>query len=86
MKPDVLESIAKMTVNGNRLELPKKEHFSNYGAVKKALINAGGRYNKNGFCFKDAQATYDSFLAGEVSNLTIGCWSHLLVKEPSLIT
>jgi SAM-dependent methyltransferase len=66
MKPDVLESIAKMTVNGNRLELPKKEHFSNYGAVKKALINAGGRYNKNGFCFKDAQATYDSFLAGEV--------------------
>jgi len=63
---DVLISIAKMEVNGKRLELPKDEQFANYAAVKKTLINAGGKYSKCGFIFEDAQAIRDSLLLGDV--------------------
>lgn len=61
----VLQSIALMEVNGNRLELPK-QYFPNYAAVKKFLMNAGGKYKSNGFIFNDAQATKDALLGGEV--------------------
>lgn len=64
---DVLESIEKMTAIGNRLELPANEHFSNYAAVKKALIKAGGKYKKNGFEFNDdASVIKDRLTGGEV--------------------
>lgn len=53
MKQDVIDNIQKMTVNGNRLELPTDEQFKNYPAVKKVLITAGGKYSKCGFVFKD---------------------------------
>ncbi|MCR9214796.1 MAG: hypothetical protein NXI13_13850 [Proteobacteria bacterium] len=58
-----------MIVNGNRLELPQDQHFKNYAAVKKALINAGGKYKKNGFEFNHgAQEVYDGFLKGDQMN------------------
>lgn len=69
MKPDVLESLKKMIVNGNRLDLPTDEQFANYPAVKKVLVTAGGKYNKSGFIFKeDAQAILDRLTGGEVIN------------------
>lgn len=61
----VVESIKKMVVNGNRIELPK-EQIPNYPQVKKALIKAGGKYRKCGFDFTTpAQAIYDRLCSGE---------------------
>lgn len=66
-KKDLLDSIEKMTVKGNRLELPKDEQFSNYPAVKKCLLTAGGKYGKCGFTFnEDAQSVKDRLLGGEL--------------------
>lgn len=41
----VVASIMKMIPNGSRLELPS-EQLTNYPQVKKALLNAGGKYKK----------------------------------------
>ena len=57
-------SIAKMIPNGNRLELPQDCHFDNYPAVKKAMIAAGGKYNKNGFIFPDPVEEIHARLSG----------------------
>lgn len=61
----LIESIEKMIVCGNRLELPKTEQFSNYAKVKQCLIKAGGKYHKNGFDFNsDAQLVKDTLTGG----------------------
>ena len=58
-----------MIVNGNRLELPTDEKFANYPAVKKALVLAGGKYNKCGFLFvDDAQDVKNRLVGGEAIN------------------
>ena len=68
MKTDLIASIEKMIVNGNRLDLPE-EQLSNYPAVKKALVAAGGKYKKNGFVFtKDPQKIKDRLCGGEIVN------------------
>jgi len=62
----VIANIAKMDVNGMRLELPKGEQFTNYPQVKKALIKAGGKYVKCGFVFTTCpQAIKDRLCGGE---------------------
>lgn len=64
-----IESISKMIPSGNRLELPKDDHFSDYAQVKKALITAGGKYRRNGFDFKeDAAVIQQRLIGGEVIN------------------
>jgi len=69
MKEELIDSISKMVVNGKRLELPKDEIFKNYAHVKKALINAGGKYKKCGFEFSDdAQEVKTRLVGGEVIN------------------
>jgi len=69
MNAAIIENIGKMPVNGNRLELPKNEQFSNYTALKKVLLTAGAKYAKCGFVFpEDAQAVKDRLMSGEVIN------------------
>lgn len=66
----VLKNIAKMSVNGNRLELPQDEQFSNYAKIKQVLTKAGGKYKKLGFEFTGcAQAIKDRLCGGEQINL-----------------
>jgi hypothetical protein len=66
---DVLENIAKMDAVDNVLYLPKDEMFKNYAAVKKTLINAGGKYKSNTFVFpNDAAEIRDRLTGGEVLN------------------
>lgn len=69
MENALLESIGKMIVNGNRLELPTDEQFKNYPAVKRCLITAGSKYVKCGFVFtEDAQTVKDRLMGGEAIN------------------
>ncbi len=69
MKEDLINSIRKMVVNGKRLELPKDEIFKNYPQVKKALLDAGGKYKKCGFEFSNnAQEVKDRLASGEAIN------------------
>ena len=69
MQDDLIESINKMIVNGNRLELPTDEIFKNYKHVKKALIDAGGVYKRSGFNFSEAaQLIKDRLVGGELVN------------------
>jgi hypothetical protein len=69
MKEELIKSIGKMIPNGNRLELPKDEIFTNYAQVKKALQTAGGKYKRCGFEFADeAKAVQDRLVGGEVIN------------------
>lgn len=69
MKEELINSISKMIVNGKRLELPKDETFKNYAQVKKALIDAGGKYKKCGFEFSgDAEEVKARLAGGEVIN------------------
>jgi phospholipid N-methyltransferase len=69
MQLELINSIEKMTVNGNRLELPSNEQLTNYASVKKALISAGGKYKQCGFIFSGcAQKIKDRFVGGEVVN------------------
>lgn len=69
MDQQLLDSISKMTANGNRLELPQDEHFANYAQVKKCLITAGGKYKRCGFEFQeDAQIIKDRLIGGEAIN------------------
>jgi phospholipid N-methyltransferase len=69
MKEELISSIGKMIVNGNRLELPKEEVFKNYAHVKKTLLNAGGKYKKCGFEFTgEAEQVKQALVGGEVIN------------------
>jgi len=69
MNEAVINSISKMIVSGNRMDLPKDEHFGNYAQVKKTLVAAGGKYKKNGFDFTvPAQDIYDRLVGGEEVN------------------
>ncbi len=70
IQQDIINSIKKMSVNGNRLELPVDDYFANYAAVKKALIAAGGVYKKNGFVFshRDPEDVQNALCSGEVIN------------------
>ncbi|NCN66377.1 MAG: hypothetical protein GW898_10725 [Thiomicrospira sp.] len=64
----VVASIMKMIPNGSRLELPS-EQLTNYPQVKKALLNAGGKYKKCGFEFTcDAQDILARLSEGEAVN------------------
>ncbi len=64
MEGDLINSIKKMTVNGNRLELPKDEQFDNYTQVKKCLLTAGGKYKRSGFEFSEDASTVQARLVG----------------------
>ncbi len=64
----VLINISKMVLNGNRLELPKEEQFSNYALVKKTLLTAGFSYKKNGFESDKAEDLLNRILTGEKVN------------------
>lgn len=65
---DIIDSVELMTAKGNRLELPT-EQISNYAQVKKRLIQAGGKYSKNGFTFPtDAAAIKARLVGGEDIN------------------
>ena len=69
MEFELIESINKMIVNGNRFELPKDDHFDNYAQVKKCLIAAGGKYKKCGFEFAgDVQEIKNRLMRGEDIN------------------
>lgn len=70
MTTELINSINKMIINGNRLELPSDEVFSNYAQVKKTLIQAGGKYKKCGFEFasNDPQDIKDKLCGGEEIN------------------
>lgn len=48
---DIQKNIALMTVNGNRLELPRDVIFENYAQIKRTMLKAGGTYKQNGFEF-----------------------------------
>ena len=66
MNTELIESIGKMLPTGNRLELPKDDHFANYAQVKKTLITAGGKYKRCGFEFgEDAAAVQARLVGGE---------------------
>ena len=65
---ELITSLRKMSVNGNRLELPS-EQLANYAEVKKALQKAGGKYVKCGFVFPtDPQTILDRLCGGEKVN------------------
>ena len=69
MNAELIQSISKMAASGNRLDLPKDEHFANYAQVKKCLIDGGGKYNKCGFIFSDdAGAVKSRLIGGEAIN------------------
>lgn len=69
MNKELMDSISKMAVNNNRLELPAGDFFSNYAEVKKALVKAGGKYKKCGFEFAtDPQIVKDRLTGGEDIN------------------
>lgn len=69
MHDQIIASIEKMVPVGNRLELPKSDHFANYAQVKKALLTAGGKYKRNGFEFtEDAAEIKARLTGGEVIN------------------
>jgi len=63
MDKALLESIAKMVPKGNILVLPV-EKLSNYPAVKKCLITAGGKYKACTFIFPDDAAEVQKHLLG----------------------
>lgn len=66
--PALIDSIKRMVVVGNRMDLPKTA-LPNYLELKRVLIAAGGKYKKNGFDFTtDAQAIKDRLIGGEKIN------------------
>jgi protein-L-isoaspartate O-methyltransferase len=67
--PAVIESIKLMTPHGSNLCLPSKQ-IDNYPAVKKVLLAAGGKYNRNRFIFEgmDAADIQARLTGGEVMN------------------
>ncbi len=64
----VLCNVAKMTLNGDRLELPQNEMFKNYKQVKDKLLTAGFKYKKNGFESPKAKELLQRLLEGEKVN------------------
>lgn len=65
----IIESIKKMRPNGCRLELPTDEQLGNYPQLKKCLLNAGGKYKRCGFEFKeDAKEIQSRLIDGEAIN------------------
>lgn len=60
----IIDNIGKMIVNGNRLELPKDEQFTNYPQLKKVLLDAKGKYSKCGFTFPGDAADIQRRLCG----------------------
>lgn len=66
---ELAESLKKCRIEGNTLYLPK-EMLSNYADVKRALMNAGGKYKKNTFVFSsDAQPFIDRLTEGKSVNV-----------------
>lgn len=62
------ESIAKCTVSGNTVLLPK-ELLDNYADVRTAMLKAGATYKKNSFVFPNAAQQYvDRLLSGDSVN------------------
>jgi len=69
---ELIASLKKCTVSGNVVSLPpiSSGPLLNYPDVKKALINAGGKYVKNTFVFPaDAQPYIDRLTGGESVNI-----------------
>lgn len=65
LEPAIVESIKKMSVDGQRINLPVQP-LKNYTAVKKTLLKAGGAYKKDGFVFQnDAQSIFDALIGGK---------------------
>ena len=69
MTPELLDSIKLMIPEGNKLKLPTDIQFENYPAVKKCLIDAGGKYKACAFIFADpAIDVQERLLGGEAIN------------------
>jgi hypothetical protein len=64
----VLLNVAKMALNGDRLELPQNEMFKNYTQVKDVLLTAGFKYKKSGFESPKAKELLQRLLGGEKVN------------------
>ena len=69
MDQAVIDSIKLMTAQGCDLCLPSQQ-IDNYPAVKKVLLAAGGKYNRNRFIFEgmDAADIQARLIGGEVMN------------------
>lgn len=69
---ELIESLKKCKVDGNILYLPpiSEGMLHNYADVRKALLNAGAKYNKNKFVFSsDAQPFIDRLCGGQSVNI-----------------
>jgi len=64
----VLKNVSKMTLEGDRLELPQDEMFKNYARVKEVLLTAGFKYKKSGFESPKAKELLQRLLGGEKVN------------------
>lgn len=63
-----LNDLQKCTVEGNMVKLPA-EMLPNYKDLRKALLNAGGKYNRNAFTFPtEARPIIDRLLNGDNVN------------------
>lgn len=61
--------LSKCEISGNVVTLPF-ERLPNYDQVRKALLNAGAKYNKNKFVFpNDARPYIDRLMGGENVNI-----------------
>lgn len=66
---ELQNSISKCLISENIVKLPI-EQLTNYKEVKKALLNAGGKYQRNSFIFpSDAKPFIDRLMNGESVNI-----------------
>ena len=66
------EDLLKCTVDGNVISLPdiNSTQLEDYPALRKALLNSGGKYKRSTFIFNtDAQPYVDRIMNGNGANL-----------------
>lgn len=69
---ELIKSLKRCSVSGNVVSLPPitSDPLPNYADVRKALINAGGKYKNNTFLFPNAAQPYmDKLLVGQSVNI-----------------
>lgn len=72
MNNDLNTDLSYCLISGNTLRLPDPKEYKmiDYTNVRKALLNAGAKYNKNTFIFpNDAQPYIDRITGGEKVNI-----------------
>ena len=64
-----ISELSLLHVSGNRIELPSSP-LTHYSKIKKALLDAGGKYKRNGFDFlSDAQPIMNKLIGGDKINI-----------------